>query len=96
MNEKKNKEVKAESKAASKANEQVINELKEQVSKLTAERDMLNAKVSDLEDTKDRYFRYWQREEGKVATLLRLIKSGIKPGEYLNLAEIAEKIAESA
>lgn len=95
MNEKKNKEVKAESKAASKANEQVI-ELKEQVSKLTAERDVLNAKVSDLEDTKDRYFRYWQREEGKVATLLRLIKSGIKPGEYLNLAEIAEKIAESA
>ena len=95
MNEKKNKEVKAESKAASKANEQVI-ELKEQVSKLTAERDVLNAKVSDLEDTKDRYFRYWQREEGKVATLLRLIKSGIKPGEYLNLAEIAEKIAESS
>lgn len=95
MNEKKNKEVKAESKAASKANEQVI-ELKEQVSKLTAERDVLNAKVSDLEDTKDRYFRYWQREEGKVATLLRLIKSGIKPGEYLNLAEIAEKVAESS
>lgn len=94
MNEKKNKEVKAESKAASQANEQVI-ELKEQVSKLTAERDVLNAKVSDLEDTKDRYYRYWQREEGKVATLLRLIKSGIKPGEYLNLAEIAEKIAES-
>lgn len=93
MNEKKNKEVKAESKAAS--NEQVINELKEQVAKLTAERDALNAKVADLEGTKDRYYRYWQREEGKVATLLRLIKSGIKPGEYLNLAEIAEKIAES-